>query len=159
MLPVASLLILVPLIFAVVTFFTKTKQLAAGFGLLGSLATLGLALYAYLNFDSSTAAMQFYESMKWVPFLGIKYSDGIDGITLPLILLNAIVIPFMILFTWKEDMESPNRFYGLILTMQAAVIGVFVALDFVVFYIFWELTLVPLFFILKIWAGEKRPHD
>lgn len=158
MLPVASLLILVPLIFAVVTFFTKTKQLAAGLGLLGSLVTLGLALYAYLNFDSSTAAMQFYESMKWVPFLGINYSVGIDGVSMPLILLNAIVIPFMILFTWKEDMESPNRFYGLILTMQAAVIGVFVALDFVVFYIFWELTLVPLFFIVNIWGGEKRAH-
>lgn len=158
MLPVASLLILVPLIFAVVTFFTKTKQLATGLGFLGSLATLGLTLYAYLNFDSSTAAMQFYESVKWVPFLGINYSVGIDGISMPLILLNAIVIPFMILFTWKEDMESPNRFYGLILTMQAAVIGVFVALDFVVFYIFWELTLVPLFFIVNIWGGKNRAH-
>ena len=158
MLPVASLLILVPLIFAVVTFFTKTKQLAAGLGFLGSLSTLGLTLYAYLNFDSSTAAMQFYESVKWIPFLGVDYSVGIDGISMPLILLNAIVIPFMILFTWKEDMESPNRFYGLILTMQAAVIGVFVALDFVVFYIFWELTLVPLFFIVNIWGGEKRAH-
>lgn len=158
MLPVASLLILVPLIFAAVTFFTKTKEQAAGLGFLGSLATLGLTLYAYLNFDSGTAAMQFYESIPWVPFLGINYSVGIDGISMPLILLNAIVIPLLILFSWKEDREAPNRFYGLILTMQAAVIGVFVALDFVVFYIFWELTLVPLFFIVNIWGGEKRAH-
>jgi proton-translocating NADH-quinone oxidoreductase chain M len=158
MLPVASLLILVPLIFAVVTFFTKTKDQAAGLSFIGSLATLGLALYAYLNFDSSTAAMQFYESVKWIPFLGVNYSVGIDGISMPLILLNTIVIPFLILYSWKEDRESPNRFYGLILTMLAAVIGVFVALDFVVFYIFWELTLVPLFFIVNIWGGEKRAH-
>ncbi|AKB28290.1 NADH:ubiquinone oxidoreductase subunit M [Methanosarcina siciliae T4/M] len=158
MLPVASLLILVPLIFAAVTFFTKTKDQAAGLGLIGSLVTLGLTLYAYLNFDSSTAAMQFYESIPWVPFLGINYSVGIDGISMPLILLNAIVIPLLILFSWNEEREAPNRFYGLILTMQAAVIGVFVALDFVVFYIFWELTLVPLFFIVNIWGGEKRAH-
>jgi F420H2 dehydrogenase subunit M len=158
MLPVASLLILVPLFFAALTFLTKTKELAAGMGLLGSLATLGLTLYAYLNFNNGTAEMQFLESMKWIPFLGVKYTVGIDGISMPLILLNAIVIPLLILFSWKEDMESPNRFYGLILTMQAAVIGVFVALDFVVFYIFWELTLIPLFFMVNIWGGEKRAH-
>ena len=158
MLPVASLLILVPLIFAAVTFFTKTKEQAAGLGFLGSLVTLGLTLYAYLNFDSSTAAMQFFESTKWIPSLGANYTVGIDGISMPLILLNAIVIPFLILYSWKEDREAPNRFYGLILTMQAAVIGVFVALDFLVFYIFWELTLIPLFFMVNIWGGEKRAH-
>ncbi len=158
MLPVASLLILVPLIFAAVTFFTKTKEQAAGLGFLGSLVTLGLTLYAYLNFDSSTAAMQFFESTKWIPSLGANYTVGIDGISMPLILLNAIVIPFLILYSWKEDREAPNRFYGLILTMQAAVIGVFVSLDFLVFYIFWELTLIPLFFMVNIWGGEKRAH-
>jgi len=158
MLPVASLLILVPLIFAAVTFFTKTKDQAAGLALLGSLATLGLTLYAYLNFDSSTAAMQFFESTKWIPSLGANYTVGIDGISMPLILLNVIVIPFLILYSWKEDREAPNRFYGLILTMQAAVIGVFVSLDFMVFYIFWELTLIPLFFMVNIWGGEKRAH-
>ncbi|OEU42696.1 dehydrogenase [Methanosarcina sp. Ant1] len=158
MLPVASLLILVPLIFAAVTFLTKTKGQAAGLGFTGSLATLGLAIYAYLNFESSTAAMQFFESMTWIPSLGVNYSVGIDGISMPLILLNAIVIPLLILYSWKEDRESPNRFYGLILTMEAAVIGVFVALDFVVFYIFWELTLIPLFFMVNIWGGEKRAH-
>lgn len=158
MLPVASLLILVPLFFAALTFLTKTKELAAGMGLLGSLATLGLTLYTYLNFNSGTAEMQFMESIKWIPFLGINYTVGIDGISMPLILLNAIVIPLLIVFSWKEDLESPNRFYGLILTMQAAVIGVFVSLDFVVFYIFWELTLIPLFFMVNIWGGEKRVH-
>lgn len=150
MLPVASLLILVPLIFAAVTFFTKTKDQAAGLTFLGSLVTLGLTLYAYLNFDSSTAAMQFFESIEWIPSLGVNYSVGIDGISMPLILLNAIVIPFLILYSWKEDREAPTGFYGLILTMQAAVIGVFVALDFLVFYIFWELTLIPLFFMVNI---------
>jgi NADH-quinone oxidoreductase subunit M len=158
MLPVASLLILVSLIFAAVTFFTKTKDQAAIMAFLGSFATLCLTLYAYLNFDSSTASMQFFESIKWIPSLGVNYSVGIDGISMPLILLNAIVIPFMILYSWHEDRDSPNRFYGLIITMQAAVIGVFVALDFLVFYIFWELTLIPLFFMVNIWGGENRAH-
>jgi proton-translocating NADH-quinone oxidoreductase chain M len=158
MLPVASLLFVVPLIFAAVTFFAKTKEQAAGMGLFGSLATLGLTLYAFLNFDSNTAAMQFFESRSWIPTLGINYSVGIDGISMPLILLNAIVIPFLVLYSWKEEREAPNRFYGLILTMEAAVIGVFVSLDFFMFYIFWELTLIPLFFMVNIWGGEKRVH-
>lgn len=157
-LPVASLLILAPLIFAALTFLTKTKGQAAGLGFTGSLLTLALTVYTYLNFDRSTAAMQFLESVKWVPSLGINYSVGIDGISMPLILLNAIVIPFLILYSWREDRESPNRFYGLILTMEAAVLGVFLSLDFVVFYIFWELTLIPLFFMVNIWGGEKRVH-
>lgn len=158
MLPVASLLILVPLIFAAVTFFTKTKDQAATLALAGSLATLGLTLFAYLNFDSSTAAMQFFESMNWVPSLGIKYSVGIDGISMPLILLNAIVTPLLVLYSWTEERQSPNGFFALILAMQAAVIGVFVSLDFFMFYIFWELTLIPLFFMVNLWGGEKRKH-
>ncbi|MDD2439722.1 MAG: hypothetical protein PHD41_05860, partial [Methanosarcinaceae archaeon] len=139
MLPVASLLILVPLIFAAATFLTKTKNQAETLAFAGSLATLGLTLYAYLNFDSGSAAMQFFESISWTPSLGIKYSVGIDGISLPLILLNAIVTPLLILYSRSEEREASNRFYALILVMQAAVIGVFVSLDFFMFYIFWEL--------------------
>jgi F420H2 dehydrogenase subunit M len=157
-LPIASLLILVPLVFAALTFLTKTKEQAAGLALTSSLITLGLTIYAYLNFDNGTAEMQFFESVQWVPSFGINYSVGIDGISMPLILLNAIIIPLLTLYSWKEDRESPNRFYGLILTMEAAVIGVFVALDFIVFYIFWELTLIPLFFMVNLWGGEKRAH-
>ncbi|MDD4330798.1 MAG: F(420)H(2) dehydrogenase subunit M [Methanosarcinaceae archaeon] len=158
MLPVASLLILVPLIFAAATFLTKTKNQAETLAFAGSLATLGLTLYAYLNFDSGSAAMQFFESISWTPSLGIKYSVGIDGISLPLILLNAIVTPLLILYSRSEEREASNRFYALILVMQAAVIGVFVSLDFFMFYIFWELTLIPLFFMVNLWGGEKRKH-
>jgi NADH-quinone oxidoreductase subunit M len=110
----------------------------------------------YLNFDSNTAQMQFQEFAQWVPSLGINYQLGIDGISMPLVLLNAIVIPFLILFTWNDEKNHSNRFYALLLATQGAVIGVFVSLDFFLFYVFWELTLVPLFFMVSIWGGPAK---
>lgn len=156
MLPVLTLLIIIPLIFAVITFFTKTKEQARTTALTGSVIALILALYMYMNFDSSIASLQFTEVSKWVPSLGITYSVGVDGISLPLILLNALVIPFLIIYSWNEEKSYPNRFFGLILAMQGAVIGVFAALDFFLFYVFWELTLIPLYFMVSLWGGPNR---
>ncbi|MGM0771008.1 MAG: complex I subunit 4 family protein, partial [Halobacteriota archaeon] len=158
MLPILSLIVLIPILFGAVTFFTKTREQARISALVGTLITLVLTLYMYFSFDSTTAAMQFEEMANWIPSLGISYHLGVDGVSMPLILLNAIVIPLLIIYTWDDVRSAPNRFYGLILAMQGAVIGVFVSLDFFIFYIFWELTLVPLFFMVNIWGGPKKKH-
>ncbi|WP_440953485.1 F(420)H(2) dehydrogenase subunit M [Methanococcoides sp. FTZ1] len=158
MLPILSLIVLIPILFGAVTFFTKTREQARISALVGTLITLVLTLYMYFSFDSTTAAMQFEEMANWIPSLGISYHLGVDGVSMPLILLNAIVIPLLIIYTWDDVRSAPNRFYGLILAMQGAVIGVFVALDFFIFYIFWELTLVPLFFMVNIWGGSNKKH-
>ncbi|UGV39999.1 NuoM family protein [Methanococcoides orientis] len=158
MLPILSLIVLIPILFSAVTFLTKTKEQARISALVGTLITLVLTLYMYFSFDSTTAAMQFEEMANWIPSLGISYHLGVDGVSMPLILLNAIVIPLLIVYTWDDVRSAPNRFYGLILAMQGAVIGVFVSLDFFIFYIFWELTLVPLFFMVNIWGGSNKKH-
>ncbi|MDK2892133.1 F(420)H(2) dehydrogenase subunit M [Methanohalophilus sp.] len=158
MLPFLSLLILIPLIFSGITLFTKSREQARVVAFVGALATLALSLYMYFTFDSSSASMQFEEMRSWIPSLGISYHLGVDGIAMPLILLNTIVIPLMLIFTWDDVRSAPNRFYALILAMQAAVIGVFVSLDFFLFYIFWELTLIPLFFMVNIWGGPNKAH-
>ncbi|AKB85786.1 F(420)H(2) dehydrogenase subunit M [Methanococcoides methylutens] len=158
MLPILSLIVLIPILFSAVTFLTKTREQARISALVGTLITLVLTLYMYFSFDSTTAAMQFEEMANWIPSLGISYHLGVDGVSMPLILLNAIVIPLLIIYTWDDVRSAPNRFYGLILAMQGAVIGVFVALDFFIFYIFWELTLVPLFFMVNIWGGSNKKH-
>ncbi len=158
MLPLLSLLVLIPLIFSGISFFTKNREQSRVVALAGTLLTLVVTLYIYFTFDSSTAAIQFEELRNWVPSLGITYHLGVDGISMPLILLNAIVIPLLVLYTWNDERAASNRFYGLILAMQAAVIGVFISLDFFVFYIFWELTLVPLFFMVNIWGGPNKQH-
>jgi NADH-quinone oxidoreductase subunit M len=153
-----SLLILVPLLFAVIAFFTSSREQARVVALAGSLITLVISLYMYFMYDSSTGAMQFVEKASWIPSLGINYYLGADGISIPLILLNTIVIPLLVIYTWDDVRSAPNRFYGLILAMQAAVIGVFVSLDFFMFYVFWELTLIPLFFMVNIWGGPNKQH-
>ncbi len=153
-----SLIVLIPLIFAVLTLLTKTREQARAVALVATVAVLLLTVYTYFNFDSTTAETQFEELYSWVPSLGISYHLGIDGISLPLILLNAIVMPLLILFTWNDDRKAPNRFYSLILITQGAVLGVFCALDFFLFYVFWELTLIPLFFMVSIWGGPKKHY-
>ncbi len=158
MLPILTLIVLIPLLFSAITFFTRTQEQARVTALAGTVITLALTLYMFFMFDSSSAAMQFEEITGWIPSLGINYHLGVDGISMPLILLNAIVLPLLVIFTWNDTRSAPNRFYGLILAMEAAVIGVFVALDFFLFYIFWELTLVPLFFIVNIWGGPKKHY-
>jgi proton-translocating NADH-quinone oxidoreductase chain M len=158
MLPILSLIVLIPLVFAALTLLTKTKEQARLMALVATVSVLILTLYMYFNFDSTTAANQFEEVYQWVPSLGITYHVGVDGIAMPLILLNAIVLPFLVLFTWNDERKSPNKFYALILGTEAAVIGVFTALDFFLFYVFWELTLIPLFFMVSIWGGPNKHH-
>ena len=133
--PILSLIVLIPILFAVLTLFTKTKEQARAIALFASVLVLALSMFMYFNFDSTTPQMQFQEFAQWVPSLGINYQLGIDGISMPLVLLNAIVIPFLILFSWNDDKKQPNRFYAPILATQGAVIGVFVALDFFLFYV------------------------
>ncbi|WP_370573809.1 F(420)H(2) dehydrogenase subunit M [Methanomethylovorans sp.] len=154
--PILSLIVLIPLLFAVLTIFTKNKEQARASAMFSSVLVLALTLFMYFTFDSTTSQMQFQELAQWVPSLGINYQLGIDGISMPLVLLNAIVIPLLILFSWNDDKKQPNKFYALILATQGAVIGVFVALDFFLFYVFWELTLVPLFFMVSIWGGPAK---
>ena len=127
MLPILSLIVLIPILFSAVTFFTKTKEQARISALVGTLITLVLTMYMYFSFDSTSAAMQFEEAANWIPSLGITYHLGVDGVSMPLILLNAIVIPLLIIYTWNDVRAAPNRFYALILAMQGAVIGVFIS--------------------------------
>ena len=158
MLPILSLIVLIPLIFAALTLLTKTKEQARMIALVATLAVTVLTFIMYFQFDSTVATHQFEEMYQCVPSLGITYHLGVDGISMPLILLNAIVLPFLILYTWNDERKSPNKFYALILGTEAAAIGVFAALDFFLFYIFWELTLIPLFFMVSIWGGPNKHH-
>ncbi|TQD26358.1 F(420)H(2) dehydrogenase subunit M [Methanolobus vulcani] len=156
MMPILSMIVLIPLIFAALALLTKTKEQARVIALAGTVIVLLLTVYMYFNFDSTIADNQFEELAQWVPSLGITYHLGVDGIAMPLILLNAIVLPLLVLFTWNDDRKSPNKFYACILATEGAVIGVFAALDFFLFYIFWELTLIPLFFMVSIWGGPNK---
>lgn len=150
-----SLMILLPLLGAVVSFFAGTR--AKFVALIASFAPLVLSLQMYMEFDKNSAMMQFVESYNWVPSLGVKYTLGVDGIGFPLVLLSTIVSILVIIYSWGET-KKPNQFFALLLLNEVGVIGVFTALDFFLFYIFWEVVLIPMFFLIGTWGGPRKDY-
>ena len=147
-------LILLPIIAGLITLTTKgenTKKVAAAF----AFAELALGLFIYGSFVPD-ATTQFAISFDWIHSAGIKFSVGIDGISLILVCLTTLMVPFIILSTYGNDYKNAPTFYALILFMQAALIGVFTARDIFLFYFFFEVALIPVYFIAAIWGGENR---
>jgi NADH-quinone oxidoreductase subunit M len=153
-----SLMIAVPLIGTILVFLTKSRAQARMVALIASLVPLVLSLQMYLEFDKTSKMMQFVESYDWVPSIGVKYTVGVDGIGYPLVLLTTIVSTLVIIYAWGEA-KRPNQFFGLLLLNEVGVIGVFTALDFFLFYIFWELVLIPMYFLIGIWGGPRKDYS
>ena len=121
-----------------------------------SLLTLLLSLPLFSNFDASNRGMQFEQSVPWIPSLGIQYHVGIDGISLFLVLLTTVLTPIAILSSWNSIEKRVREYYLFMLMLETGMIGVFVALDFFLFYVFWEVMLVPMYFLIGVWGGERR---
>jgi len=151
----AGLLIIVPLIASLLLFLIKgesAKKAALGF----SVIEFALSIYAYAVLKANGDSKILYLDCTWVESLGIKFSVGLDGLSLLLVLLTTFLVPLIILSSFKTTYEKPNAFYGLILLMQSALVGVFTANDGFLFYVFWELALIPVYFICLLWGGENR---
>lgn len=146
-------LIIIPFIGALAVFFGGRKQ-AAPLALLGSLITLAYTLTVLSGFNTD-GQFQLITDVPWLNN-GIRFRTGLDGIGMLLVLLTHVLIPVIVLLQWKRDEADNAGFFGLVLLMQAALAGVFSALDGLVFYIFWELALIPVWFICARWGGENR---
>ncbi len=149
------LLILFPLLAALLVFFTKgntARNLALGF----SIIEFAFGLIAFFVFKNNPASAQLNFNQTWVQSLGINFSVGIDGLSLLMVLLTTFLVPLIILSSFKNSYENAHNFYGLIIVMQMALIGVFTANDGFLFYVFWELALIPIYFICLLWGGENR---
>ncbi len=109
-------------------------------------------------FNPATASFQFASSTPWIPQWGISYSIGIDGISLFLVLLTTFLTPLTILGSFKYIQKRQRTFYAMMLLLETGVVGVFVALDLFLFFTFWELMLVPMYFIIGVWGGERRVY-
>ena len=105
----------------------------------------------------SGSGFRLVEEYEWAPNLGVSLLLGVDGISSPLVLLTGIIGPLTVVFSWHEK-EKPALFFSLLLVMQTALYGVFITLDYFVFYIFWEIVLIPMFFLIAIWGGENRRY-
>ena len=144
------LLILIPLVSGLITFFLKEEKAIRGWSLFSSIVTLLVALYAV-----STNQQLSYDAA-WLPTLGSRFSVGLDGMSKMLTLLTAISLPVVLLSTYKNNYKNSSVFYALLLLTQTGLMGVFVATDMLLFYFFWELALIPVYFLCSIWGGEKR---
>ena len=156
-----SALVFLPLVGALLVAATPKKAagLQRGIALLTTfvVAVVGVALC--LRFDGATAAMQFGESAPWFTLPGgvpVHYRLGMDGISVLLVGLTAVLGPIVVLSTWGHIHERVKEFMVWLLAMQTGMLGVFLSLDLILFYVFWETSLVPLYFILGIWGGERR---
>lgn len=147
-------LIFWPLLISLVLLIIRTKS-AKELALGASLIELAVSLVAAAQFDK-TMEVPFAVNYPWITSLGINFSVGMDGISLLLVLLTTVLVPFIILSTFSSSDKRPSNFYGLILLMQMALVGVFTARDGFLFYLFWEMALIPIYFICLIWGGEER---
>jgi NADH-quinone oxidoreductase subunit M len=125
--------------------------------LLFSLATFGLSLLLLSGVGGySTDAFHFEQNVPWIGAIDARYHVGVDGMSLWLVLLTTLLMPISILSSWRAVEKRPLSYYVFLLILEAAMIGVFVSLDLLVFYLFFEASLVPMFFLIGIWGGERR---
>lgn len=146
-------LFLIPLLGGLISFFLKGDGIARGWALLISLVTLVLAIVG-IYYTETSATLSF--STQWMGSLGSSFSLKLDGMAKLLCLLTAVAYPIILIATWKTEYSKPNNFFALMLLTQAGLMGVFTASDALLFYFFWELALIPVYFLSSGWGGEKR---
>lgn len=153
-LPLLSLLIFTPWLGAALLAVLRRvpARIARGIALAFSLSTLALAGVALAGFDPASTAPQFVERHPWITALNVHYHLGLDGLSLVLVLLTGIVTPAALLSSWRVE-RSARLFGALFLGLQGSALGVFLALDFFHWFLFWELSLFPAFFLIKLWGG------
>lgn len=125
--------------------------------LAASLISFALSLAMYFSFGKFGAGFQFEEKAAWIPSLGVSYHLGVDGVSMPMVILTTLLSLLSILYSWIIE-ERPKEYFALFLLLETGMLGVFVALDFFLFYIFWEVSLVPMYFIIGVWGGPRREY-
>ena len=123
-----------------------------------SLATFFVSIFLWIGFDSSTADFQFVEKVSWIPSFGINYHMGVDGISVFFVLLSTFLTPICILASWESIQHRVKEYMIAFLVLETLMVGMFCALDFVLFYIFFEAVLIPMFLIIGVWGGQRRVY-
>src|SRR5580700_4081424 len=148
-------LLLIPLIgVLVIPIFPSQARWVA---LITLLVEFVVSLFLWMQFNvADNAGWQFAVSTPWIPTWGITFSLGIDGVALVMVLLTTFIMPLAILGSWTAIKDKTPQYYALMLVLTTGMLGVFVSLDLFLFYLMWEIMLVPMYFIIGIWGGERR---
>ena len=154
--PILSIVTFLPLAGAAVLLFVKNAGLARWIALAVTVADFIVSIPILLHFDRTTYHMQFVEHYQWIPSWNITYFMGIDGISVLFVFLTALLGWICVVASWKAIEQKVKEFMIALLVMQTAMIGVFCALDFFLFYLFWEAMLIPMYLIIGVWGGKNR---
>ena len=159
--PLLSLTVWIPILGGIAVLLSGDKGDAVGvrrLALVVAVVTFILSLGLYTGFDCNTADMQFVERHEWISAFDIYYHFGVDGISMPLIILTTFTMILTILAGWEVIKKKPAQYMAAFLIMEGLMIGVFAALDSILFYVFWEGMLVPMFILIGVWGGERRVY-
>lgn len=158
--PILSTVIWLPILggLAVLVSGDKAPSISRWLALWVSVLTFALSLPLYSGFDPATASMQFTETSLWIPGFEVYYRLGVDGISMPLILLTTFITILVVVAGWEVIQYRPSQYMAAFLIMEGVMVGVFSALDAMLFYVFWEAMLIPMFIIIGVWGGPNRVY-
>ena len=158
--PILTVITLTPLLGALVVLcIPKEKERAIKlFSILLSLIPLVLAIIIWFNYDYQTAGLQFVEEYQWIPTINVKYRMGVDGLSVPMVFLTALLTTICLYYSSHVIKERVKGYFFFFLLLQMGMMGVFTSLDFFLFYVFWEIGLVPMYFLIGVWGGERREY-
>ena len=155
-----SLMIFVPLLgmIAVLLLPRESEELVKRVTLLFTLIPLALAVALFVSYDRSTAGTQYVVDVPWIQAFNIQYHIGIDGLSVTLLLLTALLGPICVIASWRNIEKGIKAYMALFLLLETGMLGFFAALDLFLFYVFFELTLLPMYFLIGIWGGPRREY-
>jgi len=156
--PILSAVIFLPLAGALLILLLRDENRIRITALATGILTLVVSLVLFFSFDPGTPLFQFGERLSWIPAYNIEYVLGVDGISIMLIVLTALIAPLCVLCSWKAIAARVKEFMICILLMETAMIGVFCSLDFILFYIFWEAMLIPMYLLIAVWGGPQKDY-
>jgi NADH-quinone oxidoreductase subunit M len=159
-LPILSIIIWLPIFggIAVLALGSERAQLGKQIALGVSIVTFALSIPLWTGFDSSSAAMQFVEKVSWIERFNAFYALGVDGISMPLVLLTTFLTPIVVIAGWEVIETRPAQYFAAFLILEGLMVGTFAATDALLFYVFWEAMLVPMFIIIGVWGGARRVY-
>ena len=156
--PILTLIVFLPLLGSIILLLVReeNRKTIKGITLILLLLDFIVSLFLWFRFDGSTAQMQFVEKHEWIKSFGISYYVGIDGISLLLVMLTTFLGPLVAVSTWNSIQRKVKEFNIFLMMLQTGMLGVFVSLDMILFYFFWEAMLIPMYFIIGIWGGPRK---
>ncbi|MHB0999805.1 MAG: complex I subunit 4 family protein [Armatimonadota bacterium] len=156
---ILTLITFIPLVGALAILFLPKENhpLIKWTALIFSLPSLVLSIYLWVGYNPADPTMQYVVKKLWIPALNVHYYMGVDGVSIPMVFLSTLLTTLCLIYSWFIN-ERPKEYFALFLFLEVGMLGVFTALDFFLFYVFWEISLVPMYFLIGVWGGPRKEY-